>query len=188
MVRHCIDHELLMGVCHIEKVVHHRERSQTIEEALGSNQDTYKPREVFSAGPVKLLQELEDGRLLVQVDNELRLQLVEEKQTLPFSIWACEELLDEPLDESGELALKQSQAKILRRLLALTHDNEQAQKMLSSEHWQAMPAHKFSFAVAGIFGMPAETSQALLEITDARVRLDSILEMINSMPGSTSLS
>jgi len=181
MVRHCIDQNLLMGVCHTEKVVHHREREQTVEEALKSNQATYKPREIFSAGPVQLLQELDDGRMLVQVDNNVRLQLGEEKQTLPFSIWACEELLDKAIDEAGELALQQSQAKILKRLLAITHDNEQAQAMLNSDHWQAMPAHEFSFAAAGLLGMAPETSQTLLEMTNAQMRVDTVLEMINAI-------
>ena len=181
MVRQCIDQNLLMGVCHTEKVLHRKEREQTLEEALNSNQATYKPRGIFSAGPVELLEELEDGRMLIQVNNEVRLQLGEEKQTLPFGIWACEELVDKALDETGELALKQSQAKILQRLLAVTHGNEDAQDMLNSVHWRAMPAQTFSFAVAGLLGMPPETSQALLEMTSAQMRLDTVLEMINTM-------
>jgi len=181
MVRQCIDQNLLMGVCHTEKVLHRKEREQTLEEALNSNQTTYKPRGIFSAGPVELLEELEDGRMLIQVNNEVRLQLGEEKQTLPFGIWACEELVDEALDETGELALNQSQSKILQRLLAVTHGNEDAQDMLNSIHWRSMPAQTFSFAVAGLLGMPPETSQALLEMTSAQMRLDTVLEMINTM-------
>jgi len=181
MVRQCIDQNLLMGVCHTEKVLHRKEREQTLEQALNSNQTTYKPQGIFSAGPVELLEELEDGRMLIQVNNEVRLQLGEEKQTLPFGIWACEELVDKALDETGELALKQSQAKILQRLLAVTHGNEDAQAMLNSVHWRAMPAQTFSFAVAGLLGMPPETSQALLEMTSAQMRLDTVLEMINTM-------
>lgn len=181
MVRQCIDQNLLMGVCHTEKVLHRKEREQTLEEALNSNQATYKPRGIFSAGPVELLEELEDGRMLIQVNNEVRLQLGEEKQTLPFGIWACEELVDEALDETGELALNQSQSKILQRLLAVTHGNEDAQDMLNSVHWRSMPAQTFSFAVAGLLGMPPETSQALLEMTSAQMRLDTVLEMINTM-------
>lgn len=181
MVRQCIDQNLLMGVCHTEKVLHRKEREQTLEQALNSNQTTYKPQGIFSAGPVELLEELEDGRMLIQVNNEVRLQLGEEKQTLPFGIWACEELVDKALDETGELALKQSQAKILQRLLAVTHGNEDAQDMLNSVHWRAMPAQTFSFAVAGLLGMPPETSQALLEMTSAQTRLDTVLEMINTM-------
>jgi len=117
--------------------------------------------------------------MLIQVDNALRLQLVEEKRTLPFSIWSCEELLDQPRSREAETALEQSQAKILHRLLAITHANEQVQQMLKSDHWQAMSAPRFSFAVAGLLGMPPDTAQALLEMTDAQQRLDTVLEMIN---------
>ena len=177
---------LMVKAAGVRVVVHHPEREQTVEEALKSNQATYKPQGIFSAGPVQLLEELDDGRLLIQVDNDVRLQLAEEKQTLPFSIWSCEELLDDVLDEAGELALQQSQAKILTRLLAITHDNEQAQEMLQSDYWQAMPAQEFSFAAAGLLGMTPETSQMLLEMTNAQARLDTVLEMINAIGSSLS--
>ena len=124
--------------------------------------------------------------MLIHVNNEIRLKLGEERQTLPFGIWACEELLDDVLDEAGELALQQGQAKVLQRLLAITHGNEDAQTMLNSEHWQAMPAQSFSFAVAGLLGIPPEISQTLLEMTSAQERLDTILELINTM--ATALS
>lgn len=179
MVRHCIENDMLMGVCHTEKLVHANSKEQTVREVLSSNQSTYKPRDIFSAGPVALLQELEDGRMLIQVDTRVRLRLEEEKQTLPFSIWACEELEDEPCDEAARGLLALTQDKIMRRLLAITHTNEQAQKILRSEHWQNMPAQDFSFAVAGLLGMAAETSQALLEMTSPQQRLDTVLELLN---------
>lgn len=181
MVTHCIEQQMLMGVCHTEKVVHDRSSGQTVEEALSSNQSTYKPCDIFSAGPVELLEELDDGRLLIQVDTSLRLQLREEKQTLPFSIWTCDELPDVACEGAAMLELQQSQAKILTRLLALTHANDQAQEMLQSDFWQSMPAAEFSFAVAGLLGMPADTAQHLLEITDAQHRLTMVLDMINAM-------
>lgn len=181
MVSHCIDNNMMIGVCHTEKLVHSNEREQTIEEALSSNQATYKPRRIFSAGPVQLLEVLADGRMLIQVDNTLRLQLGEEKQTLPFSIWSCEELLDQPCGPDEEAVLEQSRAKILNRLLTITHANAEAQAMLSSGHWQEMPAQTFSFAVAGLLAMPPNASQALLEMTSAQQRLDTVLEMINSI-------
>lgn len=56
MVNHCIDNNMLMGVCHTEQVVHANTRQQTREQALSNNQDTYKPCRVFAAGPVELLE------------------------------------------------------------------------------------------------------------------------------------
>ena len=130
---------------------------------------------------MQLLRELDDGRMLIQVDTELRLQLGEEKQTLPFSIWSCEELPDQTRDSTEETALEHSQAKILTRLLTMTHDNAPAQEVLGSDHWQAMPVQKFSFAILGMLGMPPDRAQALLEMTNAQERLDTVLAMINAI-------
>lgn len=179
MVRHCLDQRMMMGICHTEKVVHANFREQTREEALNSNQSTYKPCGVFSAGPVELVEELEDGRMLIRVDTNVRLQLQEEKQTLPFSIWTCDELMDEVCDSQEVLLMEQTKAKILHRLIAITHTSEKVQEVLHSDYWQTMPAQKFSFAVAGLLGMEADLAQYLLEITDAQHRLDTVLEMIN---------
>lgn len=181
MVRYCIDNNMLMGVCHTEKLVHAISKQQTVHETLNSNQSTYKPQGIFSAGPVRLMQELEDGRMLIQVDTAIRLRLRQEKQTLPFSIWSCEELLDVPHDAGAEGLLVQTQDKILRRLLVILHGNDEAQEMLTSEQWQHMPAKDFSFAIAGLLSMAPEASQALLEMTQPQKRLDSVLEMLNEL-------
>lgn len=180
MVRYCLENDLLMGVCNTEKLLHARPREQTVEEALSSNQSTYKPMGVFSAGPVELVEELSDGRLLIQVHTDIRLRLGEEKQTLPFSIWACEELPDEPLGAEEALVLEQTKAKILQRLIVITHEHEKIQAMLKGEDWQQMPAGQFSFAVAGLLRMPSEMAQALLEITHPQTRLESVLGMLNA--------
>ncbi len=180
MVRHCLETDLLMGVCHTEKLLHANTREQTVQEALSSNQSTYKPMGIFSAGPVELLEELGDGRLLIQVHTDIRLRLGHEKQTLPFSIWACEELPDEALGTGEAAVLEQTKAKILQRLIVITHEHEEVQAMLKGEYWQQMPAEQFSFAVAGLLRMPSERAQALLEMTRPQARLDSVLEMLNA--------
>ncbi|MEJ2533577.1 MAG: LON peptidase substrate-binding domain-containing protein, partial [Halioglobus sp.] len=63
MVRYCVERELPVGVCHTRKVIRANKPGQTREEALSKNQSTYQPEQVLSAGPVEVLQELEDGRL-----------------------------------------------------------------------------------------------------------------------------
>ena len=89
----------MLGVCHTEKVVHTNTRDQTWEEALNSNHSTYKTCAVFSAGKVELLEEMDDGRMAIMVNFEMRLQLRQERQTLPFNIWGCELYEDEPLED-----------------------------------------------------------------------------------------
>ena len=186
MVRHCIDNSLLLGVCHTEKVLHTNAKPQTTEEALSSNQSTYKPCAVFSAGPVELVEELEDGRMLINVDHNIRLQLGAEIQTLPFSIWECSELYDKPLDDGEMSELELGKEKVLHRLLTLTHDLEAVQQVLHDDFWQSMPALQFSFAVTGLLGTDPDVKQQMLEMTDPQQRLTSVLALLNSVGNSPS--
>ncbi len=182
MVKYCIEQDLPIGVCHIRKVIRANETVQTREEALNNNQSTYLPEQVMSAGPVELLQELEDGRLLIRVNPERRLKLDVEKQTLPFSIWECKDFPDQPVANSQRDALSQTKEKILQRLMILSHEYPDVKASLAGDYWQRMPAEAFSFAVTSMIGMPAELAQALLEQTEPQRRLDDILEMINGIP------
>jgi Lon protease-like protein len=181
MVRHCLDQQLLMGVSHTQKVLHASDSDQSIEKMLNSNQATYKPCAIFSAGPVTLLEELEDGRMVIEVDMNTRLKLNNEVQTLPFSIWDCEELPDQPLTEHSTVVLEQTQQKILQRLLALTHGNPEYQMALNSDHWQTMRAEEFSFSVMRLLDMDADLKQALLETTRPTERLERVLMILNSL-------
>jgi hypothetical protein len=184
MVRYCLDNEMMIGVCHTEKVIHANTREQTREEALSSNQSTYKPCKIFSAGKVELLDELEDGRMAIVVDCEVRLKLKNERQTLPFSVWQCEVYEDEPVEGEALDSLNQTQQKILKRLLTIGHDNDEFQNMLNSELWQKLSTVEFSFMVNSLFAIPADIKQDLLEMTDTQQRLDFILDMLNSIQSS----
>lgn len=178
MVRHCLDEQLLMGVCHTEKVVHAPNKSQSLEEALQSNQATYKPCSVFSAGAVELIDELPDGRMVIEIDMCMRLKLHTEKQVLPFNIWACEELSDQLPSEHSQLA--QLQEKILQRLIVMSHGNDQVQAAFRGDSWAKMPAEEFSFAILGVMGMEPDAQQWLLEQTNPAARLEQVLTMLNS--------
>lgn len=181
MIQHCLDEQLLLGVCHTEKVLHAPDAPQSQEQALHSNQATYKPCDIFSAGPVTLLEELEDGRLVIEVDINIRLRLKQEIQTLPFNIWACEECPDQPLTGQDQLKLEQTQQKILQRLIVMTHNMPPYQDELKGDYWQKMPADEFSFAVMGMLGMDADIKQQLLEMTEATSRLERVLDLLNQL-------
>ena len=48
LVRDCVSNDRMVGVSHVVKTIHQPAANQTLEQALSSNQATYKPREVFS--------------------------------------------------------------------------------------------------------------------------------------------
>ena len=178
MVRHCLENQLPMGVCHTEKVLHASDNQQTLEKALNTNQSTYKPCDIFSAGPVTLLEELDDGRMAIEVDINVRLRLQSEVQTLPFNIWACEEWSDQPVSGQSAVMLEQTRQKILQRLMALTHGTPEYQEALKSDYWQKMAAQDFSFSVMGLLGMDADLKQEILEMTEPTERLEKTLALL----------
>jgi len=184
MVRYCIDNDVMMGVCHTQGIVRDITRMQTGEDALNSNQSTYKPCDIFSAGKVELHEELDDGRMGIMVHFETRLALKQVRQILPFNIWACDLYEDEPLEDDNLVNLRQAHEKVMQRLLVLGHGNDDFQKMLTSEQWQNLSAVEFSFMVNGLFDMPAEKKQEILEMTQPQQRLGTLLKMLNSIQPS----
>jgi Lon protease-like protein len=126
------------------------------------------------------LEELEDGRMVIEVDTNFRLRLHNEIQILPFNIWVCEELPDQSLTEQSTFILEQTQQKILQRLIVMTHNYPEFQEALKSDYWRQMASDTFSFAVMGLLGMHADLKQELLEMRRPTDRLEQILAILNT--------
>ena len=128
-----------------------------------------------------MLQELDDGRMAIRVNVDRRLVLNAEVQTLPFSIWQCEELLDYEFDAAQLPLLDQTKQKVLQRLLAITFRDKALQAELSRQHWQNITASQFSFEINGLLEFDPQTSQQLLELRHPQRRLDTLLMQLNSI-------
>lgn len=181
MVKHCVATGTYMAICHTRKELHPARPNQSREEALQSNQATYKPCDVFSAGPCELLEELPDGRMLIHVHLKKRFRAVSEQQTLPFSIYDCEEFRDEPLDAAQEDALVLLKDKILHRLGAMTATNPGLHALLKSDEWQGKSPLSFSFAIFGLVHLEADLQQQVLEIRSPVERLELLLTLLNDV-------
>lgn len=180
MVRNCIETGQLLAVAHTQKVVSESKSNGTLQEALQSNQTTYKPFPVFSAGRCELLEELEDGRMYLQIKMESRFTAVNEVQTLPYSVFECEVVEDEVLTEVDKVALAILQQKILKRLLAITADSPDVHAILASPAWTAKKPVVFSFEVFSLLQLDADTQQEILEMTSPSQRLAYLLSLLNS--------
>lgn len=90
MIQHCLDHQMLLGICHTKKLLTPAKTDQTVEKALQSNQARYKPFEVFSAGECELLKTLEDGRMYLNIHMQSRYKSIKEVQAIPFLVYECD--------------------------------------------------------------------------------------------------
>jgi Lon protease-like protein len=181
MIHYCLENNHLLGICHTQKVVKNAKDNQTIEEALQSNQATYKPFEIFSAGECELLNTLEDGRMYLKVHMKARYKTIKELQTLPFSIYACEIYPDESLGIYALNKLGQLKEKILNRLQVMANHNTDVQALLSSPKWMEKDPVDFSFEIFGLLNFGAEGQQKVLEMTSPQMRLQYLLDLLNGV-------
>jgi hypothetical protein len=180
MIKHCLNTGQLLAVAHTQKIVSESKSNGSLQEALNSNQTTYKPFPIFSAGHCELLEELEDGRMYLQVHMESRYTAVKEIQTLPYSVFECRVVEDEPLSAEDEVALAVLQQKILTRLLAITADSPEVHAILSSPVWAAKKPIDFSFEVFTLLQFDAGIQQKILEMISPAERLTYLLTLLNS--------
>jgi len=179
MIQHCLDTDSLVAICHTEKLLSMGKPNDNLKEALSSNQATYKPYPVFSAGRCELLETTEDGRLYLNVHIEQRFKVVSEKQTLPFMVYECEAYNDREASPEEQQQEAQLQEKVLMRLQALAQNEPALQEAMPFELWSEKTAEKFSFELFGVLSFGAETQQHILEMDSASERLTFALDMLN---------
>ncbi len=179
MITDCLRDGRHLGVCDVQKEIKPAKPNQALKEALNSNQATYKPELVFSAGPCELIKTLDDGRLHLNVHLEKRYLLKNEVQTLPYMIADCKELEDYELKEPKLREAKEYQEKILNRLRALTANIEELRAILNDEEWLPNDPAIFSFKIFGLVRIDHAHSQRILEMRNPVERLASFLEHLN---------
>lgn len=179
MVKHCVDNKMLMGVCHTQKVVRPKKDGQTLDESLASNQATYKPHQVFSAGECELVETLDDGRLFIRVHMAERFVLSREVQSLPFSIYQCESYCDVPLREEEVERLQLTKEKILKRLTVITNDIPEVFSIVTSDEWREKDPVDFAFSLFSVLNFNVEVQQEILEMKSPLERLNLTLNIIN---------
>ncbi|WP_028292146.1 LON peptidase substrate-binding domain-containing protein [Oceanobacter kriegii] len=179
MIQHCLDNDALVAICHTEKLVSLGKPNDNLKAALRSNQATYKPYPVFSAGRCELLETTDDGRLYLNVHIEQRFKAIAEKQTLPFMVFECEPFEDRVLDDEEQQLAEQLHEKILKRLQALAQNEPALQEAMPIELWATKTPMEFSFELFGVLSFGAETQQQILEMDCVTERLAYALEMLN---------
>ena len=178
LVHDCVSDNRMVGVCHTVKTIHQPARQQTLEEALSSNQATYKPREVFSAGPCEIVETTSDGRIIAAIRVCQRLTLVDELQSLPYRIVSCTALEDAEPPEAGTDS-KALQAAINERLIELVGaQNPELARQLSEPDWASLEPADYSFRIFQFLRFDADAMQGILELQSAHARLETIQDVL----------
>ena len=184
MINYCLEENMLMGITHTEALISPSPTNQTTKQAMQSNQATYKPYSIFSAGEVELIETLEDGRMLIDVHLKERLYAIKQTQQLPYLIYDCDEYQDRPISDDELEQSQVLQQKLLNRLIALTHQTPAIQQQLDSPIWHEMDVVEFSFKLFGLVRLEGDISQQILQCRSPVERLHIALQMLNKItPG-----
>lgn len=180
LVNDCVNENRMVGVSHVIKTIHQPKKSQTPEEALRSNQATYKPQTIFSAGYCEILETTPDGRIIANVLMSQRLALVDELQSLPYRIVSCTPVEDDEetaaASDNGKL-----QSSINNRLIELVGaQNPDMVRELEDPAWSALDPSDYSFKIFQLLRFDADTMQAILEAQSAQARLAMIWELLRA--------
>jgi Lon protease-like protein len=183
MINECVENNVMLGVGHTRKIIRSAPANQELEQALKSNQATYQPHEIFSAGYCEIVETLDDGRIHVSVSVSKRLRKIKEVQTLPYNIVQAEEIIDtDAAFEDPEGQLTQQQSKINEELIRLAQDHLPAlSKEFAKAQWRELSPGQFSYQVFEFIRFDADIMQEMLEVASIQERLnflDSLLKEI----------
>ena len=180
MINDCLQTNRELALCNARKEIQSARKNQEMTELLQSNQATYAPCKIFSAGPVEVLDRTKDGRLYIKVKLLHRLRLVQETQTLPYRIALCEPLHDVP-DGSDEENCRRLQQEINQHLMHLMGEQKpQMAELLSSPVWHALTPAEFSFKLFGLLRMDGDIMQQVLESPVAEERLSLVQQLLEN--------
>lgn len=167
-----------IGVAHTKRVVSEALHSSTLGEKLNTNQDTYEPYEVFSAGPCEITDVTGDGRLLAEIKMEKRYRLADLIQEVPYQVYRCEDYLDLP-EEHDDLRNIELKNELDKFLIKSAGENEtQLRALLESDSWKSLPISNYSFSVFQLLKFEPEKMQKILELKTAGGRLGMALNEI----------
>lgn len=184
MIHHCLETGMPVAICHTRKEISPGKQTRNLAEALNSNQATYRPYDVFSAGHCELLETLEDGRMVLRVHLEQRYRREQVVQLLPYQVYECTPFEDREPDAAEREANAVLRDKIIHRLQALSHPEPAARqaidRLATSTEWQTKSDSAFSMQLFGLIRFDAELLQELLETDSAHQRLQRTLELLNA--------
>jgi len=183
MIQHCLDHNLWVAIAHTQGTLREVSADRPLKEALSRNASTYKPCDIFSAGPCQLVQTLDDGRMMIEVDMQQRFVKHEALQRLPFEIYRCETLSDNALTDSTINEMSLLKEKIITRLRALCADNPDALAMLNDSDFYNTDVQTFSFRIFGMVMLDSDVAQTALAMTNPLDRMDLMLSELNQLTG-----
>jgi Lon protease-like protein len=193
MIQDCVDKNKLLGVCHTQTIERFANSIKTtansIDEAYlmyKQNLSTFKPEDIFSAGPVDITDKTKDGRYIVSIHMLKRFRIVNIIQNDPYKIGLCEEYRD-----AFELEFANANERVVKQkelIINFFKDQLTLQKVEASEDISDLSRERsvnnFSFKLFRFLRLQDFKMQEILKSTDPISRLEELYQVIITLPSS----
>lgn len=170
----------LVGICHTQKIISPAKPEQSTAQILNSNQATYEPHKIFSAGLAEITELTADGRLGVQVSMTQRFQWVEDIQLLPYRIVKCRQFHDTTSNDPETSLLRAEIEVFFKRLLDDTKSETDSvtDNVFENPTWRELTDSEFSFKIFSAIKFDGDLCQMILEMQSPNDRLKALLQIL----------
>lgn len=183
MIQDSIADKRRIGVAHTQAALSKKNKispTATKEEILNTNQTSYIPYTIFSAGFAEIIQTLPDGRLLIEILMDARYVIKSELQQVPYKICLCEPYLDETENKNEDL---QSRETLDQLLIELANRNGNDLKtFFEIDKWKNQTFEEYSFKIYSIVQFEPEILQNVLELKSSEKRIEFLIDFLTRGP------
>lgn len=191
MVHDSIEQRRRIGVAHARKVISPSKvkPDASIEQRLSTNQASYEPHTVFSAGFAELIETLPDGRMLIEIHMDSRYELVEVLQQVPYRVAKCRPYHDRHerasavgagLAQANIIELRRSLDEILLEIAS--QSAPELQELIRNPRWLKQSDDEYSFKIFSVVGFDPKITQAVLEMRSQCERIQFLIDMLTRPP------
>jgi Lon protease-like protein len=176
MVRECISLQRPLAVCTVKRMIE-RAKASHPEATLSSNLSTFEPVRIVSFGQVSVEEELEDGRLLISVQNDSRARILEIMKREPYPIGKLQPMAEVEVPQTASSAIMR--AELAARFESLWKKGPQGKQPLPLR-WEELSLDALSFRILGHIQTEPVLAQLLLEEESAERRAQILLDLLLS--------
>lgn len=169
MVEDCLKAERPVAVCGAKRL---------LEKAKAHNGSTFEPHSVVAYGKVQVIERMEDGRLLIEVEVQDRGRIASFVQTDPYYVANVQPLIDEEAPPSATQAVLR--AEISARFEALWNAVRRESDPLPLR-LDSLSFSQLSFQILGFLQTDPVLAQIMLEETNPQKRANILLDILCSL-------
>lgn len=174
MIEDVLSKDYLLGVSLAGKVLHRAEVKDK-DDPRDRNLNLYEPNTIFGCGPVILKERLEDGRLMIDLHVQHKVEVSNLVHSLPYYLADVTPIYDENEDKKLE---EQLLIQLRQDFLSLAESIDANVASALAAQSRELDLSHLLILVLSVFRFPGDFKQQLLEKNSTAERVQELLERL----------